>query len=30
MKIIIKFNVKSIPIQILAGYKLTRKMWVTL
>ena len=30
MKIIIKLNVKSTPIQMLAGYKLTHKMWVTL
>ena len=30
IKIIIKFNVKSTPIQMLAGYKLVYKIWVTL
>ena len=30
MKIIIKLNIKGISIQILAGYKLARKMWVIL
>ena len=30
IKIIIKFNVKSTPVQMLAGYKLVYKIWVTL
>ena len=30
IKIIIKFNIKSTPIQILAGYKSVYKIWVTL
>ena len=30
MKIIIKLNVKSTPVQMLVGYKLARKIWVTL
>jgi hypothetical protein len=30
MKIIIKLNVKSTPVQILAGYKLAYKMWTIL
>ena len=30
IKIIIKLNIKSTPIQMLAGYKLVYKIWVTL
>ena len=30
IKIIIKFNIKSISVQMLAGYKLICKMWVIL
>ena len=30
IKIIIKFNIKSTPVQILAGCKSVYKMWVTL
>ena len=30
IKIIIKFNVKSTPVQMLAGYKLVYKIQVTL
>ena len=30
IKIIIKFNIKSTPVQMLAGYKLVYKIWVIL
>ena len=30
IKIIIKLNIKSTPVQILAGYKLVYKIWVAL